>query len=202
MGRSTREEFWLNSFLAPLNCYHWISQACMNESKQHSWQVFHEGMTLYHEIKMEKVDFTYYSPIKSHLPVSVQVHLSVAPYWQNQANGALIAARKHKTSQEFKHRVKSEISSPPRVESCTVCETEHHHLGHPHLSELGKSMPSRMLSCLLPVVETTIRYLTLTRLTDSNCTACMPEYREGQRKVGSRERSSEDGRIKHAFNAT
>lgn len=33
-------------------------------------------------------------------------------------------------------------------------------------------MPSRMLSCLLPRVETMIRYLTLTELTDSNCTAC------------------------------
>lgn len=40
-------------------------------------------------------------------------------------------------------------------------------------------MPSRMLSCLLASVETTIRYLTLTELTESNCTACMKRYTEG-----------------------
>ena len=49
-----------------------------------------------------------------------------------------------------------------------------------HLSELGKSMPSRMLSGLLPRVETTIRYLTLMGLMDSNCTACTTECREDE----------------------
>lgn len=46
--------------------------------------------------------------------------------------------------------------------------------GHTHLSELGKSIPSSTLSCLLARVETMIRYLTLTALTDSSCTAWWP----------------------------
>lgn len=36
----------------------------------------------------------------------------------------------------------------------------------------GRSMPSSRLSFLLVRVETISRYLTLTGLTDSNCTAC------------------------------
>lgn len=55
----------------------------------------------------------------------------------------------------------------------SLSEILHLHLSYTHLPELGKSMPSRMLSCLLFRVETTIRYLTLTVLTDSNCTAYM-----------------------------
>lgn len=54
------------------------------------------------------------------------------------------------------------------------------HAGDTHLSELGKSMPSRMLSCLLPRVETTIRYLTLLGLKDSSCTACMAENKSSR----------------------
>lgn len=53
-----------------------------------------------------------------------------------------------------------------------------HHLGHTHLSGLGKSMPSSMLSCLLQRVETMIRYLTRTGLTDSSCTACRRRERK------------------------
>ena len=44
-------------------------------------------------------------------------------------------------------------------------------LHEPNLCMSGRSMPSRRLSILLQPVETTIRYLTLTGLTDSNCTA-------------------------------
>lgn len=40
-------------------------------------------------------------------------------------------------------------------------------------------MPRSKLSSLLPRVETTIKYLTLTGLTDSSCTAC--KTREAQR---------------------
>lgn len=47
----------------------------------------------------------------------------------------------------------------------------HPHPTHTHLSELGKSMPRSKLSSLLPRVETMIRYLTLTELMDSSCTA-------------------------------
>lgn len=80
---------------------------------------------------------------------------------------------------------------------CALCDTVHHHLGYTHLSELGKSMPSRMLSCLLQRVETTIRYLTLTELTDSNCTACATECREreqqGDKRMCETERRQKEG---------
>lgn len=52
-----------------------------------------------------------------------------------------------------------------------------------NLFDVGKSMPSKMLSCLFPSVETTIRYLTLTGLTDSNCTACMTEPTDRRKDI-------------------